>query len=277
MSYIIKREMTLFHKIIMYVVFICILGYGYYQYIYLGEKEHFVIPGLGGGDNNEQVKENTSNIKILKDTHESISKLMKTLSKTIIGLNEDTISEFEENGKLLLDSKWLNTNKKNIKMAILQYLTDKDLSEEKTDTKFPLKNQNIQLINFIFVENKFDDVYKSLDKTSISNSIIVMDTEISDMFDVSVKNEKISKRLYDKLKHKNENFFIEKISKFAKRYIKVDSKDKASLNEDVEKYWLIIFPNDKIYTKGSLKKMVMKKVGFFIQLINDEDNDNYDE
>lgn len=261
----------------MYVVFICILGYGYYEYIYLGEKEHFVIPGLGGGDN-EQVKVNTSNIKILMDTHESISKLMKTLSKTIIGLNEDTISEFEENGKLLLDSKWLNTNKTNIKMAILQYLTDKDISEEKTDTKFPLKNQNIQLINFIFVENKFDDVYKSLDKTSISNSIIVMDTEISDMFDISVKKEKISKRLYDKLKHKNENFFIEKIYKFAKRYIKVNSKDKSSLNKDVEKYWLRIFPNDEIYTKGSLKKMIMKKVGFFIQLINDdEDNNESDE
>ena len=268
--------MKLFHKIMMYVVLICILGYGYYQYIYLEKVEHFVIPGLGGEDN-EQIKENTSQIKILKDTHESIDTFMKTLTKTIIGLNEDTIIEFEENGKLLLDSKWLNTNKKNIKMAILQYLTDKDLSEEKTDAKFPLKNQNIQLINFIFIENKFDDVYKSLDKTSISNSIIVMDTEISDMFDISVKNEKISKRLYDKLKHKNENFFIEKISKFAKRYIRVDSKDKASLNKDVEKYWLRIFPNDKLYTKGSLKKMVMKKIGFFIQLINDEDNDNYDE
>ena len=273
-------------KTVLYFVLAMSTACGYYHFVYKQHDiEHFnpalaiqVMANKKGLDDIQKrdvlkIHWNSMRISNLEKTHENVSQLLHVLSKTIAGMNKETAQEFGESGKVLRDNAWLQENKKAIKLAVLQYLSENDLSEEKTDEIFPLKNQNIQAINFVFVKREFKKVKMNKDKSAISNSLVNIDNEISDMFDISVNDESISKQLYDQLRHKHENVFADKIAEFARSYVR-ESNDKVFIDDRIVMDWLKIYPKDRSYTaknKGAILTHITKKMGYFVALINENE------
>lgn len=274
--------MNPFAKLVLYVVLTLSTACGYYHFVYKRHAvEHFnpalTIQVMANKKQLDDIKKrdvrtihwNSARISNMEKTHENVSQLLRILSNTIAGMNKETALEFSDSGKVLRDDTWLQENKKAIKLAVLQYLSENDLSEEKTDEVFPLKNQNIQAINFIFVKREFKKVKMNKDKSAISNSLINIENEISDMFDISVNDDSVSRKLYDQLKHKHENLFVDKIAQFARSYVK-ESNAKVSIDGRIIKDWLKIYPKDDSYKRDILTH-ITKKMGYFVALINENE------
>lgn len=244
-------------KVIWYMILTCIFSYGYYKFIYLnGRVEHF----------EKHIHSNLDErLKKIEQTEMDVTSLLEVLAKTMTGMNRETMDSFKDTGEILYDTTWLNDNKAQIKSTILQYLTDKDLSEDADSSiTIPLKHQNVQVIDFIFV-NK-DNVVSNPVKSGLVNSLVIMDTEISDVFDVPTNNEEISKNLYSELSNKNESFFVEKITKFRNSYLK-KTDDKISIKSGIEDDWLKAFPTDRSYDDVVMNH-ITKKLGYFVGMIS---------
>ena len=193
-------------------------------------------------------------------------------ASTVSMLNQDTIDEVKDGGRILEDYVWLNENKVSVKSSILQYLTDQDLGGQTEKDTRPLKYQNLQMINFIFLkkQEKSHDV-EGVNESTILTSLVIMNNEISDMFDLSVTKANIHNDLYSELEKKNEEFFIDQILKFSKTYLKKDNNERYIIKDNIIDDWLDVFPKDKSYQKNDMiLNHITKKVGFFLSLIESD-------
>lgn len=247
------------------------------------------------------VHENSMKIGDLHRTQQvinnNISNIIELTSSNIDKLNQSRLDSFHDNGYVLFEL----SNKRGLKEHILSYLKNSDKKDEDSFDN-DITNMNVKIVRFILLADIDEtgvcdvnplklnkDKYKEYGNLSaIEKSKIIFNNSLVNSFGILLDKKSdyyvndVLPNVVEKIKRMGEDDIRNKIRIFAKQFLKKKEieggKKTTELSDEkkLAKQWWKRFPCDLIYNENQLLQTIKLHIGSFIDIVQENLEDDVD-
>lgn len=207
---------------------------------------------------------------------------------SVVGTFQDMTNEDRERfinsaRPVLYDTlpKMNSSQKQKLRFAILKEFSIKPTKQQQKDatsddelTDNGLIQKNVKILRFVMLHKNYSNNTIPIESNTFGKKAVnytsVVNKEIINFFSVPQKETNQLKKDFHTLNNLSEQVVHDTIIQFVNDFVKKKGKDQVDIQENpINKEWLRMFPEDRVYTDDALLSSIRMHLGVFVSILQD--------